>query len=62
MKKEKKVKLYVNQSQAAATKALLRDNKISFWNDWNHFQFDLSTCVVTLVGVIAIIVVFAAIA
>jgi hypothetical protein len=47
MKKEKKVKLFVNESDAPATKKLLTDKKIQWWNATTHFQFDLTTCIIT---------------
>jgi hypothetical protein len=60
MKKEKKIKLFVKESTFSATKKLLNDNKIEWWNTTTHFQFDWATAVVTLVSVIVVIVLIAA--
>lgn len=55
MKKEKKVKLYFTESDARKIKNYATDNKIKFWTETGHFQFDLGTAVVT--GAVAIILI-----
>jgi hypothetical protein len=60
MKKEKKVKLYFTEDGAKKIKSLATDNKIKFWNDWNHFQFDAATAILTVVGIIVVVGIIAA--
>jgi len=60
MKKEKKIKLYFTEDGSRKIKDYCRDNKVKFWNDWNHFQFDVATAILTVVGVLVIVSIFAA--
>ena len=52
MKKEKKVKLYFTETDSRAIKSYCSANKMKFWTDTTHVQFDLTTCIITAAAVI----------
>jgi hypothetical protein len=56
MKKEKKIKLFVNESQLDDTKKALTMNGIKYWNKNTHFQWDGATAILMAVGEIVLIV------
>jgi len=55
MKKEKKIKLFVNESQVKDARTLLTANGIKSWNGTTHFQFDGATAIICIIGVFVLI-------
>jgi hypothetical protein len=55
MKKEKKIKLFVNESQLADAKTALQSKGVKFWNKSQHFQFDGATAIICIIGVLVLV-------